>query len=268
MYNLSLAIIINVRRLHEIKTLCKCLQPSVERITQRRFTANFPQHTANFSANQVHLRKILENLGHNFLPEEKGCMYWMRSAPEWWRRQTGDANVHKFAPQPNWARGPYWCSFARCAESEVEEVEAADATLSNVNSSKSSNWGDFSGVHFGSSKYPAFDRALLFHIWGSLKWKVGQRILGSFNRRGMDDDYWVGDFDKDKNCQQEKKIEKLINEVGVPSQVLQKLFDHFAGKWWYCPDPVLNCDGIFPKCSHIRFWVNMNNFLQNYIPKR
>ena len=22
------------------------------------------------------------------------------------RRQTGDANVHKFAPQPNWARGP------------------------------------------------------------------------------------------------------------------------------------------------------------------
>ena len=48
--------------------------------------------------------------------------------------------------------------------------------------------------------------------------------------RGMDDDYWVGDFDKDKNCQQEKKIEKLINEVGVPSQVLQKLFDHFAGK--------------------------------------
>ena len=110
--------------------------------------------------------KILENLCHNFLPEERGCMYWMRSAPEWWRRQTGDANVHKFAPQPNWARGPYWCSFARCAESEVEEVEAADATLSNVNSSKSSNWGDFSGVHFGSSIYPAFDRALLFHIWG------------------------------------------------------------------------------------------------------
>ena len=46
----------------------------------------------------------------------------------------------------------------------------------------------------------------------------------------MDDDYWVGDFDKDKNCQQEKKIEKLINEVGVLSQVLQKLFDHFSGK--------------------------------------
>ena len=131
--------------------------------------------------------KILElgNLGHNLLPEEKGCMDGMRSAPEWWRRQTGDANVHKFAPQPNWARGPYWCSFARCAESEVEEVEAADATLSNVNSSKSSNWGDFSGVHFGSSIYPAFDRALLFHIWGFLKWKLGQRILGSFNRRRM-----------------------------------------------------------------------------------
>ena len=95
------------------------------------------------------------------------CIGWDRLQKR--RRQTGDANVHKFAPQPNWARGPYWCSFARCAESEVEEVEAADATLSNVNSSKSSNWGDFSGVHFGSSIHPAFDRALLFHIWGFLK---------------------------------------------------------------------------------------------------
>ena len=173
MYNLSLAIIINVRRLHEIKTLCKCLQPSVERITQRRFTANFPLHTANFAANQVHLRKNSGKFGSQFVTGREG----IRSAPEWWRRQTGDANVHKFAPQPNWARGPYWCSFARCAESEVEEVEAADATLSNVNSSKSSNWGDFSGVHFGSSIYPAFDRALLFHIWGFLKWKSAKEYL-------------------------------------------------------------------------------------------
>ena len=55
--------------------------------------------------------------------------------------------------------------------------------------------------------------------------------------RGGDDDYWAEDFDNNKNCEQEEKITKLINEVGVPSkkvfcasQVKQKVFDHFAGK--------------------------------------
>ena len=55
--------------------------------------------------------------------------------------------------------------------------------------------------------------------------------------RGGVDDYWDEDFDSNKNCEQEEKISKLINEVGVPSkkvfcasQVKQKVFDHFAGK--------------------------------------
>ena len=32
------------------------------------------------------------------------------------------------------------------------------------------------------------------------------------------DDYWSEEFDKNKNCEQEEKITKLINEVGVPSK--------------------------------------------------
>ena len=32
------------------------------------------------------------------------------------------------------------------------------------------------------------------------------------------DDYWDEDFDNNKNCEQEEKISKLINEVGVPSK--------------------------------------------------
>ena len=34
--------------------------------------------------------------------------------------------------------------------------------------------------------------------------------------RGANEDYWDEDFDDNKNCEQEKKIDKLINEVGVP----------------------------------------------------
>ena len=56
--------------------------------------------------------------------------------------------------------------------------------------------------------------------------------------RGADDDYWTEDFNTHKNCQQEKKIAKLTQEVGAhtkivlvyTSQVLTKLFAHFAGK--------------------------------------
>ena len=55
-------------------------------------------------------------------------------------------------------------------------------------------------------------------------------------------DYWSDDFDSTKNCQQEEKITKLSDEVGVhctahelneDSIMLfsgkQKLFDHIAG---------------------------------------
>ena len=34
--------------------------------------------------------------------------------------------------------------------------------------------------------------------------------------RGGDDDYWAEDFNTNKNCQQEKKINELYKEVGVP----------------------------------------------------
>ena len=36
--------------------------------------------------------------------------------------------------------------------------------------------------------------------------------------RAGSDAYWSEDFDTIKNCEQEKKIDKLINEVGVPRQ--------------------------------------------------
>ena len=41
-------------------------------------------------------------------------------------------------------------------------------------------------------------------------------------------------------------------------QALQKLFYHFAGKWWCCLEPVLKGSGIFPKC--LRVQVNLYNF--------
>ena len=33
--------------------------------------------------------------------------------------------------------------------------------------------------------------------------------------RGGDDDYWGEGFDQNKNCEQEEKIDKLFDEVGV-----------------------------------------------------
>ena len=33
--------------------------------------------------------------------------------------------------------------------------------------------------------------------------------------RGGEDDYWGEDFDQNKNCEQEEKIDKLFDEVGV-----------------------------------------------------
>ena len=38
--------------------------------------------------------------------------------------------------------------------------------------------------------------------------------------RGGDDEYWSEDFDNDKDCEQEKKIDRLFNEVGVPSKIV------------------------------------------------
>ena len=50
-------------------------------------------------------------------------------------------------------------------------------------------------------------------------------------------DYWSEDFDVNKNCEQEKKVIKLTNEVGDQNKYRnmlfsgnQKLFDHFAGR--------------------------------------
>ena len=38
--------------------------------------------------------------------------------------------------------------------------------------------------------------------------------------RGGDDDYWSENFDKNKNCQQEKKIIELYKKVGVPIKIV------------------------------------------------
>ena len=54
--------------------------------------------------------------------------------------------------------------------------------------------------------------------------------------RGDDDDYWTEDFNTHKNCQQEKKIAKLTQEVGACTNSIGiltahvRLFAHFAGK--------------------------------------
>ena len=54
--------------------------------------------------------------------------------------------------------------------------------------------------------------------------------------RGANEDYWDEDFDYNKNCEQEEKITKLINEVGVPSkkvfcasQVIRKFWTILQG---------------------------------------
>ena len=38
--------------------------------------------------------------------------------------------------------------------------------------------------------------------------------------RGGDDDYWSENFDKNKNCQQEKKIIELYKKVGLPIKIV------------------------------------------------
>ena len=38
--------------------------------------------------------------------------------------------------------------------------------------------------------------------------------------RGADDEYWDEDFDTNKNCQQEKKINELYKKVGVPIKIV------------------------------------------------
>ena len=38
--------------------------------------------------------------------------------------------------------------------------------------------------------------------------------------RGADDDYWAEDFNTHKNCQQEKKIAKLTQEVGAHTKIV------------------------------------------------
>ena len=61
--------------------------------------------------------------------------------------------------------------------------------------------------------------------------------------RGNNDAYYSDDFDKDKNCEQEEKILKLVDEVCVPSkiafcvsQVRDGLPDHMFPKYRHCLD--------------------------------
>ena len=44
------------------------------------------------------------------------------------------------------------------------------------------------------------------------------------------DDYWDEDFDNNKNCEQEEKISKLINEVGVPAKIQFIVFQKFCSE--------------------------------------
>ena len=88
-------------------------------------------------------------------------------------------------------------------------------------------------------------------------------VNGGFNKtvflfsvqagRGAIDDYWDEDFDDNKNCEQEEKMTKLINEVGVPlkisfcaSQVIRKFWTILQG------NDEGQADGTAPKqCSSV-----------------
>ena len=66
---------------------------------------------------------------------------------------------------------------------------------------------------------------LLFVICGSFLCQP--TVHGSLSKTAFsvqagrgNDDYWSEDFDKNKNCEQEEKITKLINEVGMPSKIV------------------------------------------------
>ena len=58
---------------------------------------------------------------------------------------------------------------------------------------------------------------LLLVSCGFFLWQptvIVSKILFLFSVQAGSDDYWSEDFDSNKNCQQEKKIIKLSDEVG------------------------------------------------------